>query len=172
VRNLMGCTMSVRRETFAQVGGFTEDLGRIGRIPLGCEETEFCIRLRQVYRKAGRPARIVLEPAAKVDHRVSPDRVSWGYLRRRSWSEGLSKATVARLVGADDALSTERAYVTRILPGALVRELRAGRLASVAAIVAALAWTTAGYVRGAVSRPRPAQPPAVAIADSYHARCA
>ena len=30
VRNLMGCNMSVRREAFARVGGFAEDLGRIG----------------------------------------------------------------------------------------------------------------------------------------------
>lgn len=145
VRNLMGCNMSVRRGVFARVGGFAEDLGRIGRNPLGCEETEFCIRARQVL---GRAARIVFEPAAQVDHRVGPDRVRWSYLRRRSWSEGLSKAAVARLVGSDDALSTERSYVARVLPRAVLRELRAGRPASAAAVVAALAATTAGYLRG------------------------
>ena len=99
VRNLMGCNMSLRREVFARVGGFAEDLGRIGRNPLGCEETELCIRIRQSYRRMGREARIVFEPAAQVDHRVSADRVRWAYLRRRSWSEGLSKAAVSRLVG-------------------------------------------------------------------------
>jgi GT2 family glycosyltransferase len=148
VRNLMGCNMSARREVFQSVGGFAEDMGRIGRNPLGCEETEFCIRLRQAYRRAGREARIVFEPAAQVDHRVSDDRVRWSYLRRRSWSEGLSKAAVSRLVGSDDALSTERAYVARVLPRAVLRELRAWRPASAAAVVAALAWTTAGYLRG------------------------
>ena len=135
VRNLMGCNMSVRREVFARVGGFAEDLGRIGRNPLGCEETEFCIRVRQIYRRMGRGARIVFEPAAQVDHRVSDDRVRWAYLRRRSWSEGLSKAAVSQLVGSDDALSTERTYVATVLPGAVVRELRAGRPASALAIV-------------------------------------
>jgi glucosyl-dolichyl phosphate glucuronosyltransferase len=148
VRNLMGCNMSVRREVFAQVGGFAEDLGRIGRNPLGCEETELCIRIRQAARRAGWEARIVFEPAAQVDHRVSPDRVRWGYLRRRSWSEGLSKAAVSRMVGNDDALSTERAYVSRVLPQAVLRELRARRLASALAVVVALVWTAAGYVRG------------------------
>jgi GT2 family glycosyltransferase len=148
VRNLMGCNMSARRAVFDRVGGFAEDLGRIGRNPLGCEETEFCIRVRQTYRQDGRTARIVFEPAAEVDHRVSPDRVEWSYLLRRSWSEGLSKAAVARLVGSEDALSTERAYAARVLPSAVVRELRAGRPESAAAVVAALAWTTAGYVRG------------------------
>jgi glucosyl-dolichyl phosphate glucuronosyltransferase len=148
VRNLMGCNMSVRRRVFAEVGGFAEDLGRIGRNPLGCEETELCIRVRQAYRRGGREARIVFEPAAQVDHRVSADRATWSYLRRRSWSEGLSKAAVARLVGSDDALSTERSYVATVLPRAVLRELRAGRVASAAAVVAALAATTAGYLRG------------------------
>ena len=140
--------MSVRREVFARVGGFAEDLGRIGRNPLGCEETEFCIRVRQIYRRMGRGARIVFEPTAQVDHRVSDDRVRWAYLRRRSWSEGLSKAAVSRLVGSDDALSTERTYVATVLPGAVVRELRAGRPASALAIATALGATAAGYLRG------------------------
>ena len=150
VRNLMGCNMSVRRAVFAEVGGFAEDLGRIGRNPLGCEETELCIRIRQAYMRAGRAARIVFEPAAQVDHRVSADRVHWAYLLRRCWAEGLSKAAVAQLVGSDDALSTERTYVATVLPAAVGRELRARRFASAVAIVVALAWTAAGYVRGSL----------------------
>ena len=78
---------------------------------------------------------------------TSHDRVEWAYLRRRSWAEGLSKAAVAQLVGSDDALSTERDYVAKVLPTAVVRELRQRHITSAAAVVAALAWTTAGYVR-------------------------
>jgi GT2 family glycosyltransferase len=148
VRNLMGCNMSFRREVFERVGGFAEDIGRIGKNPLGCEETELCIRARQAYQRAGEKIRIVFEPAAVVDHRVSPDRVEWAYLRRRSWAEGLSKAAVSKLVGSDDALSTERSYVAKILPTAVLRELKEGRVSSAAAVVTALACTTAGYVRG------------------------
>ena len=44
VRNLMGANMSFRREPVAALGGFVSGIGRIGRIPLGCEETELCIR--------------------------------------------------------------------------------------------------------------------------------
>ncbi|HXV94144.1 MAG TPA: hypothetical protein VD813_12650, partial [Pseudonocardia sp.] len=117
--------------------------------------------------------RIVFEPRAEVDHRVSDDRVEWAYLRRRSWAEGLSKAAVSKLVGSDDALSTERGYVAKVLPAAFGRELRKGRLASATAVVTALTWTTAGYLRGklpgatsgvrlpaaeAAARPVPAQP--------------
>lgn len=148
VRNLMGCNMSLRREVFDRVGGFAEDIGRIGRNPLGCEETELCIRARQSYLRAGEKIQILFEPRAVVDHRVSDDRVAWAYLRRRSWSEGLSKAAVAQLVGSDDALSTERGYVARILPAGVLRELRQRRPVSAAAIVTALTWTVAGYLRG------------------------
>ncbi|MBN9098922.1 MAG: glycosyltransferase family 2 protein [Pseudonocardia sp.] len=148
VRNLMGCNMSFRREVFGRVGGFAEDIGRIGKNPLGCEETELCIRARQVYGTAGEKIRIVFEPGAAVDHRVSPDRVEWAYLRRRCWAEGLSKAAVSKLVGSADALSTERGYVARILPGAVVRELKQKRVTSAAAVVVALGFTSAGYLRG------------------------
>ncbi len=148
VRNLMGCNMSFRREVFDRVGGFAEDIGRIGKNPLGCEETELCIRARQAYQRAGEKIRIVFEPAAAVDHRVSADRVEWAYLRRRSWAEGLSKAAVSKLVGSDDALATERSYVAKVLPAAVLREVKEGRVSSAAAVVTALACTTAGYVRG------------------------
>ena len=148
VRNLMGCNMSFRRKVFERVGGFAEEIGRIGKNPLGCEETELCIRARQSYARAGEKIRIVFEPRAQVDHRVSHDRVEWTYLRRRSWAEGLSKAAVSRLVGAGSALSTERDYVAKVLPTAVLRELRQRRMTSATAVVTALAWTTAGYVRG------------------------
>jgi GT2 family glycosyltransferase len=148
VRNLMGCNMSFRREVFERVGGFAEDIGRIGKNPLGCEETELCIRARQAYTRAGEKIRIVFEPAAAVDHRVSSDRVEWAYLRRRSWAEGLSKAAVSKLVGSEDALSTERSYVAKVLPVAVLRELKEGRVSSAAAVVTALACTAAGYARG------------------------
>ncbi|MHA6623818.1 glycosyltransferase family 2 protein [Pseudonocardia sichuanensis] len=148
VRNLMGCNMSFRREVFARVGGFAEDIGRIGKNPLGCEETELCIRARQAYLRSGEKIRIVFEPAAVVDHRVSADRVEWAYLRRRSWAEGLSKAAVSKLVGSEDALSTERSYVAKVLPAAVLRELKEGRVSSAAAVVTALACTAAGYARG------------------------
>lgn len=157
-RNLMGCNMSFRREVFAEVGGFTEDIGRIGSIPLGCEETELCIRLRQ--RRAD--ARIVFEPSAIVGHHVDDARTRAGYLRRRSWAEGVSKAAVAALVGADDALSTERAYLRRVLPAALLRQVsaaargRRGALAGAVAIVVSVLCTAAGYLRGGLSARLPA----------------
>ncbi len=70
-----------------RVGGFKDGIGRVGRTPLGCEETELSIRAR-----AATGGRIVQMPDAKVEHRVSADRTRWLYFRRRCWAEGLSKA--------------------------------------------------------------------------------
>ena len=55
---------------------------------------------------------------------------------------------MSKLVGAGSALSTERDYVAKVLPTAVLRELRQRRMTSATAVVTALAWTTAGYVRG------------------------
>ncbi|HEX7069396.1 MAG TPA: glycosyltransferase family 2 protein, partial [Rhodothermales bacterium] len=44
VRNMIGSNMSFRREVFDRVGAFNPDVGRIGLTPVGCEETELCIR--------------------------------------------------------------------------------------------------------------------------------
>ncbi|MFC5061617.1 glycosyltransferase family 2 protein [Actinomycetospora atypica] len=118
VRNVMGCSMALRRSSALALGGFTERLGRRGTAPSGCEETDLCIRLRQ----ADAGARVVLTPAAVVDHRVTPARTRWRYLVRRCWGEGRSKATLSRLVGDGDGLATERSYVVSAIPRAVWRE--------------------------------------------------
>ena len=43
--------------------------GRGGKKPVGCEETEYCLRLRQRFGSA----RLVFDPDLDVFHRVSPD---------------------------------------------------------------------------------------------------
>jgi GT2 family glycosyltransferase len=149
VRNLWGCNMSVRREAFDRIGTFDEEIGRIGLIPLGCEETELCIRIAQA-----RPgARIRHEPRSNVSHRVSPDRVTMRYLRRRSYYEGISKAVLSRRVGTGDSLASESTYLTRVIPGAVLRELRhVGRGGGLRAYAIALSVvsTVAGYAVGRV----------------------
>ncbi|MBB4684453.1 glycosyltransferase family 2 protein [Amycolatopsis jiangsuensis] len=148
VRNLMGCAMSFRRKHLEALGGFTESVGRTAALPLGCEETELCIRLRQ--RVPG--AKVVLEPAATVRHRVTRGRTAREYIRHRSWAEGISKAAVSRLVGEQDALETERSYLRAVLPKAVLRELRRGNLAGARGIFVATAAAGAGYVRGRLRR--------------------
>lgn len=150
VRNLIGCNMSYRREVFEAIGVFRDGIGRIGTLPVGCEETELCIRALQHFPNG----RFLHNPAAKVSHNVPAERVTLAYFRSRCYSEGLSKALISTFIGQKDALSTETSYVTRTLPAGVLRNLRdmlrgdvagAGRALS---IVAGLGITGIGFLRG------------------------
>jgi GT2 family glycosyltransferase len=152
VRNLLGCNMSFRRAALDGSGGFDSALGRVGSNPVGCEETELCIRLRRRH-----PVGVILyDPAAGVRHRVGAERATWNYFRRRCFSEGRSKAVVARLAGTQAGLSSEREYTRRTLPRGVRRELSGGgdpaALLRAAAIIAGLAITAGGYLSGRAGR--------------------
>jgi glucosyl-dolichyl phosphate glucuronosyltransferase len=161
VRNLLGGNASFRREVFSVAGGFPAHIGRTSeqRRPLGCEETEFCIRVSQ-----HRPDWTYLfEPRAVIWHRVGAERERFAYFRSRCFAEGLSKAAVTRSVGVADGLSVERKYTTQTLTRGVARGLgealrgdRAGIERSWAISVGLLA-AAAGYTRGGVPlRRRPA----------------
>jgi glucosyl-dolichyl phosphate glucuronosyltransferase len=160
VRNLLGGNASFRREVFSVAGGFPSHIGRTSaqRRPLGCEETEFCIRVSQ-YRPDWT---FVFEPQAVIWHRVPAERERFSYFRSRCFAEGLSKAAVTRSVGVADGLSVERRYTTRTLTRGMARGLgdalrgdRAGIKRSCAISVGLLA-AAAGYARNGVSlRRRP-----------------
>ncbi|MET0414407.1 MAG: glycosyltransferase family 2 protein, partial [Actinoplanes sp.] len=119
VRNPIGASMAIRRSSFDAVGGFSRLMGRVGTLPVGCEETEFCIRLT----KASPDARVMFDPGAAVDHFVPRQRQTVKYFLSRCYHEGRSKAAVARLGGTKTALSAERHYVRSVLPRAVLRSL-------------------------------------------------
>lgn len=154
VRNLMGGNASFKQEIFKEVGGFRTGIGRAqGKRPLGCEETEFCIRLTQQ-----RPGAILLfDNRATIWHRVTAERCRFAYYWSRCYAEGLSKAMVTRSVGANDGLSSERHYTTRTLPRGVVSGLaemihgdRTG-LGRAGAIIVGVASASAGYTVGKLS---------------------
>jgi hypothetical protein len=151
VRNFIGANMSFRREAFDQVeGGFTDGIGRTstGR-PLGCEETEFCIRLAQ--RAPG--SLLVTDHRAAIRHFVSDNRCTLSYFLSRCFAEGISKARVTASVGHRDSLAAERSYATRALPLGVIRglgDLCRGDLTGLGrslAIIAGLGVTATGYLR-------------------------
>jgi GT2 family glycosyltransferase len=154
VRNPIGCSMAFRRTALDVAGGFSTGLGRVGKIPLGCEETELSIRVLRAYPGS----RIVYTPEPVVRHEVTADRVRWKYYRTRCYAEGISKAAVSRMAGADAALSSERTYVSRTLPSGVLNGLRDGLRGEAAgllragAIVVGLGVTVLGYARGRISR--------------------
>ncbi|MEI2701375.1 MAG: glycosyltransferase [Baekduia sp.] len=156
VRNVVGANMAFRRDALLTLGGFHEDVGRVGTLPEGCEETELCIRAQQQI--AG--ARVRYDPAAAVDHVVPPQRATWDYFASRCRAEGRSKAIVSQLVGAQDGLAEERRYTRETLPrgawAGLADTFRgdASGLGRSAAIVAGLLTTAFGYGSARVRRGR------------------
>jgi GT2 family glycosyltransferase len=165
IRNLMGGNASFRREVFDVAGGFRSGIGRTasGR-PLGCEETEFCIRLRQ----AAPETVLLYDDNAVIWHRVPAERARFAYFRTRCYAEGLSKALVTRSVGVGDGLASERRHAMVALPRGVARGLRAAvtgdpsGLGRAASIVAGLAFTTFGYAAGSLLA-RDGHPPSMSI---------
>ncbi|NEA67670.1 glycosyltransferase family 2 protein [Streptomyces sp. SID12488] len=153
VRNVLGGNASFRRTAFDAAGGFATGIGRDGdKRPLGCEETELCIRLA----RARPDAVLLIDDRAVIHHRVPEVREHFGYFRTRTYAEGLSKALVARSVGADKGLESERRYTTRVLPGGIARGLRDALLARpggagrAGAIVVGVLTAAGGYVLGSL----------------------
>jgi glycosyltransferase involved in cell wall biosynthesis len=153
VRNVLGGNASFRRTAFDAAGGFATGIGRDGdKRPLGCEETELCIRLT----RARPDAILLIDDRAVIHHRVPEAREHFGYFRTRAYAEGLSKALVARSVGTDKGLESERRYATRVLPAGVARGLRdfvlarPGGAGRAGAIVAGVLTAAGGYVMGSV----------------------
>ena len=149
VRNVIGCNMAFRREVLVRLGGFDLSLGRLGKKPLGCEETELCIRAARDMPGS----RTELVEGCEVKHLVSGDRHRPGYFFRRCFMEGVSKARLRGISGGG-AMSSERAQLISVLPKAFARYLaaairrreasdvtRAGALAAgTVATLAGFAW--------------------------------
>jgi GT2 family glycosyltransferase len=146
VRNPIGASMAVRRTVFGDVGGFSDAIGRVGTKPVGCEETEFCIRV------AGRDGgnKVIFDPFSAVDHHVPAARQTMKYFVRRCYHEGRSKRIVALLRGTEAGLSSERAYVRVTLPSAVIGGIagawrRPSGLAKAAVVIIGLGSTVLGY---------------------------
>ena len=158
VRNPLGCNMAFRADLFERVGMFNPAIGRLGSLPLGCEETEFCIRAA----RAIPDARIALVGGAEIDHHVPAARGRVSYLLRRCYFEGISKALV-RGLGDQRSLDTERAYLRHALPARAkvsVRRALSGHLTEglgrVGALIGSVGAAAAGYLFGLVAfRVRP-----------------
>src|SRR5262245_32851454 len=87
-----GANMAFRRADLLAVGGFPENLGRVGTTLLSGEEYEVIERLRT------RGSVVWLEPGAIVDHHVAPERCRSSYYWRRLWWQGVSRARGRRSV--------------------------------------------------------------------------
>ncbi|HEY1286019.1 MAG TPA: glycosyltransferase [Solirubrobacterales bacterium] len=162
VRNPIAANMAVRARQLREIGGFREgvsprQLSHRGVVIAGghaLEDTELGIRIGQRWPEMS----WLYQPHATVRHAVTHEQATLGYLVRRSFEEGASKAQLAQQVGAQTGLSSERRYVSVVLPLGLARGIwqtlkgdRHGILRSLAILVGLLS-SGAGFLVGALSR--------------------
>jgi GT2 family glycosyltransferase len=171
VRNPHGHNMVVRRDVFSAVGGFSRSFGAMGMRPGPGEEAELCLRAMTLVRGA----RVVLNPWARVSHRVGREKLHPMAVARRWWSEGWYKAALqgqiermsatnggAQRVETSHAsysssvcLIVERQYLRGLLTHALISRFIRPHLRSfveVVGIVSCVITVLAGYIEGQIRR--------------------
>ncbi|MGD0698888.1 MAG: glycosyltransferase [Trebonia sp.] len=152
IRNVWAENMAVRAEVFKAVGGFRSDFGKVGDRS-NPEDTDLCIRMG-----ASSPtAKWIYVPEAVVEHHVPASRAKWSYFLRRTYLEGSGKLEMARLLGRQEKLQSERDYLRRTLPSGISAGLWAAArhgdisgLLKSGAIVAGVASAGIGVISGMV----------------------
>jgi GT2 family glycosyltransferase len=118
IRNVWSENMAVRTEVFRGVGGFRSDFGKVGQRS-SPEDTDLCIRMA-----ASVPGGMwMYAPDAVAEHHVPASRSSFSYFLRRSYAEGRGKVEMAHLLGRQEKLQDERAYMLRTLPSGMLAGL-------------------------------------------------
>lgn len=148
IRNPIGAAMAVRRDALTEINGFSPELGRVGTLPVGCEETLMGVSLRQRFPHL----EIVRDTTFRVAHHIPAARMTFTYFVRRCFHEGASKAVLSRISGHQLALSSERDYTTRILTSGLWHS-RTNPLRALA-LIAGFTVTAFGFTSGTVRQLR------------------
>jgi len=98
IRNVWTMNSSFGREIVDMGIYFSQDIGPSGGSMTGreknklSEDLEFSMRAKKIIGK-----RIVFNPKVKVQHRVTPDRLTWKYIIQWSYWIGSSRKTLQRL---------------------------------------------------------------------------
>lgn len=112
-----GCNFGVRRDVALAVGAFDNAWGRNRASSVMISQDDFDFGRRLV--AAGK--RVVYEPRCAIHHRLSSEKLSRAYLRRRWYGEGATKRQVDAQSGSSPSLSQRVRYVA----GAVHRAARA-----------------------------------------------
>lgn len=115
IRNVWSASMAVRRDRFMAVGGFLTGFGKDGNRNRP-EDTELCIRM------AGDGGSWMFVPGAVIAHAVPAGRDNMRFFLKRCYAEGRGKVQMAGL-NSGDSLGSERDYLRKTLPRAVVREI-------------------------------------------------
>jgi glycosyltransferase involved in cell wall biosynthesis len=134
---VIGTNFSFRKRVFSEIGTFSTDLGRRGRLLLGHEDTEIQERIHKLGKL------VFYTPRAAVRHHVPVDRMTKHYFYNRAYGTGRSEAIITAQRFGRARLLRETLKITRRLlslcvhPRTLVRrmikeESRLGQLRFVA----------------------------------------
>ena len=164
VRNPIAANMAVRAEMLREIGGFRQgvaprEIRYRGTVIAGghaLEDTELGIRIGRRWPEMS----WLYQPHATVCHMVTAEQSTLGYLVRRSFEEGASKAQLAQTMGAEEGLSSERRYITSVLPRGIARglldSLRGDRygVLRAGAIGVGIVASGLGFLAGVLARAR------------------
>jgi GT2 family glycosyltransferase len=153
VRNLIGCNMSFRKSVFEKVGYFHEGMGRVGSKLTGHEDTEFSVRAARKIAEI----KIVYDPSAKVYHKVPQSRTDLGYVVRRCYAEGFSKAVfLNQEANAREVMNVERNHLRNLFSSSIAERLcrshESGKIAQISVLLLSTSVVLLGYVVGKSSR--------------------
>ena len=146
VRNVSSCSMALTRETLQAAGYFDERIGSVNGERRGGEEAVFCLNI-----KNSLPEKLIwYEPRAVVLHKVHVKRATIGYVIRRSYQEGESKAILEGLVHSSKSLAVESSYlkylIKKSIPNRLATIYRKASFLQLVAITLSIWATITGYV--------------------------
>jgi len=148
VRNPIGCNMSFRKDIFERVGCFKPDVGRVGKKLSAGEEVVLSTRiLREIP-----GSKILYDPSAVVYHKVPKERVSLGYVLKRSFHQGIAISMFSSM----GILTTESSYLKYLLktsiPSRLKHIYRLKNLLQLLLLVTSMCAVLAGFFIGSLRR--------------------
>ncbi|MBV9338121.1 MAG: glycosyltransferase [Solirubrobacterales bacterium] len=158
-RRLIGANMSARRSAIVAVGGFHSD-----------DHDDMDLSHRIAHRYGGEA--VIFDPAVRVTHHVSRDRLTWAYFWRRCFHVNKGKVLAFRDMEDAGSLIAESLFAARTIGVGVPRYLATGTrygllraLAAVAGITLAAAGHVAGRVKLALGRAEASRTVGLAIVD-------
>jgi hypothetical protein len=101
-------------------------------------------------------SKILYDPSAVVYHRVQRSRESLGYVWRRSFYEGISKAIISFKSASPKVLKTENSYLKLLISEAIPRRLkhfyRKNQASELLAFFVSLTGVSTGFIVGRIMR--------------------
>lgn len=145
VRNVISANMAVRKDVFDSIKFEKMFDGKNWKM----EDTLFCMRFNDM-----RPGLILYIPELIVHHVVPADRTTTKYIIQRSYSEGILKAELGRVVSknfSSDTFSYERDYLLMLI-STILNKFLYFRMKDGFLITVAMCSVLAGYLNSKIGR--------------------